>query len=68
METETAAKQAAQATRELLAVAGQVLESCVPVTRLTLAIRVMLYCTSFSYVLLRLKGFIPTVTPAPHKG
>ena len=25
-------------------------------------------CTSFSYVLLRLKGFIPTVTPAPAAG
>ena len=31
----------------------QVLESCVPVTRLTLAIAYM-SCTSFSYVLLRL--------------
>ena len=32
---------------------------------LTLAIRSVMSCTSFSYVLLRLKGFIPTVTPAP---
>ena len=30
---------------------------------LTLAIR---FSFSFSYVLLRLKGFIPTVTPAPY--
>ena len=49
---------------DLLNFFRQVLESCVPVTRLTLAIRYC-SCTSFSYVLLRLKGFIPTVTPAP---
>ena len=36
------------------------------VSLLTLAIRNYACSTSFSYVLLRLKGFIPTVTPAPH--
>ena len=45
----------------------EVLESCVPVTRLTLAISVIfMYCTSFSYVLLRLIGKHDRIRTAPY--
>ena len=34
-------------------------------SEMSVKMKVLCLLTSFSYVLLRLKGFIPTVTPAP---